>query len=157
VYYPARYWIYEGEYTPPAPSDSPAIATFADPFVTDFTFPMIKFESQIRDSTFSLDFAFQSNGNLQHDGKFFAHLYDDVNAPPILQQDIYVGGGIPPANWLPGIIEDQASLSLADLPAGTYTLAIGFYDPVSGKRYPVSSERYEGDGERLFVVKITLP
>jgi hypothetical protein len=157
VYYPAHYWIYEGEYAPLAPSGSPAIATFADPFVTDFTFFLINFELQIHDSNLSLNFAFQSNGDIQHDGKFFIHLYDDVNAPPVLQQDVYVGGGMPPANWLPGVIEDQANLSLADLPAGTYTLAIGFYDPVSGSRYPVSSAVYEGDGGRLFVREIGLP
>lgn len=64
------------------------------------------------------------------DYKLFVHLYDDTTAPPLAQSDVYVAE-MPVGNWLPGGINTAPALTLSldDLQAGTYQLAIGFYNP----------------------------
>lgn len=70
------------------------------------------------------------NKQVQGDYLFFAHLYNDVNAPPIAQWDDYYAG-MPVGNWLTGVFTSAEipTISLDSLPSGTYQLAIGFYNP----------------------------
>lgn len=65
------------------------------------------------------------------DYKFFAHLYDNRDEIPVLQWDGYFTG-MPLGNWQRGILVEPYSHMVFDtthLPAGTYQLAIGFYNP----------------------------
>ena len=44
----------------------------------------------------------------------------------------------PTSFWDPGeIVVDEVRLSLAEVPVGSYGLAVGVYDPASGTRLPV--------------------
>ncbi|MEO1287341.1 MAG: hypothetical protein AAFV93_06205 [Chloroflexota bacterium] len=72
------------------------------------------------------------------DYRLFVHLYDDVNQPPVAQKDTYLRGNDPfmntegsqpVGNLLPLYFLDTFILPIDDLPAGTYQLAIGFYNP----------------------------
>ncbi len=47
----------------------------------------------------------------------------------------------PTSTWQPGeeIIDRYGLLLPADLPVGSYTIAVGLYDPISGQRLPVSA------------------
>lgn len=157
AYYPARYWVYAGSYNPPAPTGE-VLAAFSDPLVTDFTIRLLNFEVEITDHTLILTLRLASDGNFGRDGKFFVHLYGDVNAPPLAQADIYAGGGaLPPANWLEDVREERITLPLEGLPSGKYTLALGLYDPLTNQRYPSASAALATDGERLFLEQIALP
>jgi len=63
--------------------------------------------------------------------KVFVHLYADPAAPPPAQHDSEPGGGLyPTIDWTPGqmVIDRHGLLIPADLPPGTYTLAVGMYD-----------------------------
>lgn len=63
--------------------------------------------------------------------KVFVHLYADPAAPPPAQHDSEPGGGLyPTIDWTPGqTVIDRHGLPIpADLPPGTYTLAVGLYD-----------------------------
>ncbi|HLA44130.1 MAG TPA: hypothetical protein VJZ27_11875 [Aggregatilineales bacterium] len=153
TYFPARYWIYDVNPKSPG-SHADAIATFTDPIVTDFTFDLVNFDSEMDDSNLILNLTFQSGGNLQHDGKIFVHLYRDIFAPPAAQRDVYARGSLPPANWLPGLLNDQITIPLDELAPGEYRLAIGFYDPNSARRYAVMSDSLEIDDSRLFLQSI---
>ncbi len=70
----------------------------------------------------------------------FVHILDrhgslawGADGPPL-------GGLYPTSAWRPGeIIADPRSLSLADLPPGAYTLAVGLYDPGTLVRLPVTN------------------
>lgn len=73
---------------------------------------------------------------VEGDLRFFVHLYDDLNQPPLAQWDGYLPGG-PVGNWLPGMRRDTVMVNLHELTAGTYTLAIGFYDPNDAIQRPV--------------------
>jgi hypothetical protein len=60
---------------------------------------------------------------------------------PVAQEDRQpCAGACPAPSWLPGeVLTDQARLTLpADLPAGTYPLAVGWYDAETFRRLPVS-------------------
>jgi hypothetical protein len=66
------------------------------------------------------------DGSAAGDYRFFVHLYDDINAPPVAQTDSYFGGQLP-GNWLPGTLSDDVMLDVSGLDAGMYHLAAGFY------------------------------
>lgn len=70
------------------------------------------------------------------DYRFFAHLYDNSDEPPIGQWDGYVQSypefniiGMPVGNWLAGSLHDAVIIDIDSIPPGTYQLAIGFYNP----------------------------
>ncbi len=75
--------------------------------------------------------------------KVFVHLLGVTNpssgSPLWTQDDRYPQNGrISTNNWKTGTIyRDIYTLPLADVPAGTYTLEIGFYDPATNQRISV--------------------
>ncbi len=67
--------------------------------------------------------------------------------PPPAQEDRYpLEGTLPLGDWLAGWHSEQVRLDVSALPAGTYRLALGFYDPTSGERL----EPTGGDGAGRF-------
>ena len=68
------------------------------------------------------------------------------------QDNAPVAGTYPTTAWLPGeVIVDEYALRLKpDAPPGTYTLAVGLYDPETGIRLPISdSWGVKQEGDRL--------
>jgi hypothetical protein len=107
----------------------------------------------------NLNLNWYTEGSAEGDYRFFVHLYDDINQPPIAQHDDYPGNGtLPPGNWLPGVLNDTVVVDLNNVTPGTYQLAIGFYDPYTGERLMPESEVYEvsPDG-RLFLGEVEVP
>lgn len=107
--------------------------------------------------TMSLDW--YTDGSAEGDYRFFVHLYNDINQPPIAQYDDYPGNGtLPPGNWLPGVLHDMVTVDLTDVPSGMYSLALGFYNPYTGERLMPESDVYEvsADG-RLWLGEVEVP
>jgi hypothetical protein len=114
---------------------------------------------------FQVTFSWATDGNSEGDYRLFVHLYDDINQPPVTQIDSYTNGNsggiwsgsMPVGNWLPGTIKDTIPLNIDDVPPGTYSLAIGFYNPQTGERLVPTSDRYEvsPDG-RLWLGDVTI-
>lgn len=73
------------------------------------------------------------------DYKIFIHIFDQETGIPVAQSDFMPRGWIYPTSfWWPGeTVEDEATVSLEDVPPGNYGIAIGIYDSVSGDRLPV--------------------
>jgi hypothetical protein len=91
------------------------------------------------------------------DYRLFAHLYANPEQPPVAQVDQYpMAGGLPAGNWLIGRLVDTISLPTDELPAGTYTLAIGFYDPESNLRLDMNSAVYRVLDNRLLIAQIAI-
>lgn len=140
-YYSYRYWIYAiptPEYVP----ENDVLVEVSDPFRPESKFQILDLDFQQTDSALTLKIHWQTDGKMKHDGKFFVHVYADPSQPPVAQMDTYLNDQ-PPANWLPG--QHTASLTLNALPVGEYRLAVGFYDPVSNRRYSI------GQDDRFFL------
>lgn len=142
-YFSYHYWIYAAtlpDYLP----ENEFPGEFSDPFTPELKFQITEIETRHTEDTLSVNLMWQTDGKMAHDGKFFVHLYTNPSQPPIAQMDAYLNS-LPPSNWLPGQYTETVTLPLADIPSGEYTLAVGFYDPISGQRYPVH------DSDRLFL------
>jgi hypothetical protein len=69
----------------------------------------------------------------------FAHLFDPATETIVSQADVKPLNGTYPTNWwrVGEVISDEVILPLADVPAGSYALAVGLYDTSDGTRLPV--------------------
>jgi hypothetical protein len=65
----------------------------------------------------------------------FVHVYDAAGGL-VAQSDAPPGGGFAPQNlWRPGdSISDTRGIDLSSLPPGSYSVAVGVYNPVDGSR-----------------------
>lgn len=104
-----------------------------------------------------LNVAFQAELATAGDYRFFVHLYDNANLPPVAQWDGYFSG-MPVGNWLPGIIQQDIVLPTSDLPAGEYQLAIGFYNPndPTDRLLPMSDEYTTTEDGRLWLENVRI-
>lgn len=88
----------------------------------------------------------QAQGRLSRNYTTFVHLLapqPDGSLPRVAGVDAPPGGGSCPTDaWQPGeIMVDELQLVLpADLPEPSYHLAIGFYDPATGRRLPIPGQ-----------------
>jgi hypothetical protein len=80
--------------------------------------------------------------NPDEDAKVFIHLYDETGEIVVQEDHRPYYGTRPPYTWAAKeILDDPYSLFLPPgLPSGSYTLAVGMYDPVSGARLPVDAD-----------------
>jgi hypothetical protein len=136
------------------------VETIPEPLASfqDGAFYLADITQHISGSRLSLYPYWYNTGNAEGDYRFFAHLYDDVDQPPVAQGYHPSQTYIPPGNLIPGLNADHAIIEIGELPPGTYTLAIGFYDPYTGERLMPASEVYEvsPDG-RLFLGQVEIP
>ena len=157
-YSPAYHWLFEGTYVPDRSLDQ-AIAAYQSGAMEVLRTRLRNPHITIRNGLLKLQITWRTDGRAEGDYRFFAHLYDDINQPPIAQYDDYpLGGTVPPGNWLPGVFYDEADIDVSSVPPGTYQLAIGFYDPYTGERLMPESEVYEvsADG-RLWLGEVEVP
>ncbi len=83
----------------------------------------------------------ESLRSVEDDYQVFVHLLN-ANDDKLAQRDGQpVQWMRPTSTWQPGeeIIDRYGLLLPDDLPSGSYTIAVGLYDPVSGQRLPVSA------------------
>jgi hypothetical protein len=89
---------------------------------------------------------------LDTDYTVFVHLVDPEDGDRVVAQGDAppVGGRWPTSLWLPGVaVDDVHTITLPpDLPAGTYPLLVGLYDPVTAARLPLPEGR---DAMRLSI------
>jgi hypothetical protein len=78
---------------------------------------------------------------MQNNYQVFVHLLN-ANNDKLAQRDGQPVQWLrPTSTWQPGekIIDRYGMILPADLPTGTYTIAVGLYDPVTGQRLPISA------------------
>lgn len=89
--------------------------------------------------------------------KIFIHLYDDINLPPVAQNDSEpVGGSMPTNLWAKSeIVTDMHGIYLpANVKKGIYTLAVGIYALDGGERLTVVGEQDMVD--RIVLARIAI-
>ncbi|MDZ4764993.1 MAG: glycosyltransferase family 39 protein [Chloroflexota bacterium] len=91
--------------------------------------------------------------------KVFVHLLGDINpttGTPLWSQDDQFpqDGRQSSADWIVNApYRDIYTLPMRDLPAGTYTLAVGWYDPATNQRLPLAGT----DADYAVIQAVTLP
>lgn len=122
-YVPAHHQLVEDE-SAVSPKPDTFIANYQDGHLQLINFDIIQ-----SSDTLVLSLEWYGDGQTTGDYRFFVHLYDDPNQPPIQQWDNYLG--IPPlplGNWLEGTRQDTINLRIDGLQSGSYQLMIGFYN-----------------------------
>lgn len=157
LYTPYYHAVWIGK--PIAYEDLPEIASFQEG-----AFSLAQISENITQNQYTVSLLWQMMGNAQGDYRRFVHIYDDTEKHPILQRDGYLKDDInfiiinpAPENWQRGTYPDDVSINVETLEAGTYRVAIGFYNPTTGERLIPTSDVYEvsSDG-RLWVDEITI-
>ncbi|HEY3342053.1 MAG TPA: hypothetical protein VGK81_08550, partial [Anaerolineae bacterium] len=95
--------------------------------------------------------------SLSQDNKLFMHLAPITTPEPIRQEDRYTLNGMYPTGmWIPGeVVSETLALNLADIPAGVYQLAIGWYDPDTQNRLTAFTDTGLLPDGRYVLAKIT--
>jgi uncharacterized membrane protein len=119
--------------TPPQPQ-YPADATFSD-IAHLIGYDLTSAETR-PGGTVDLTLHWQALTSTDRPYTVFVHLLDEAGNVKGYGDSEPGGGAYPTTGWLPGeYLADQHMLTLApDAPAGSYRLAVGLYDPVTGER-----------------------
>lgn len=87
----------------------------------------------------------------------FVHLLDGQDGPPLAQMDSRpCSDACPAGSWLPGeVLLDPVQLPLpAELPAGQYRLAVGWYDAATLERLPVLDDEGQRRPDSMLVLPV---
>jgi 4-amino-4-deoxy-L-arabinose transferase-like glycosyltransferase len=103
--------------------------------------------------TLKLTLYWQALGPGQRSYTVFVHLLNSAGQV-VAQKDSAPGeGSLPTSGWVPGeFITDPYTLALPEnLPAGSYQVEFGMYDPASGARLPVTQADGQPAGDRVLL------
>ena len=91
--------------------------------------------------------------------KVFIQLHAADNTIVAQSDAIPATGQRPTPGWLPNeiIIDTHRLTPLIDLPAGSYQLIAGLYNPATGQRLPIVNEAGESVGDAIFITEVNLP
>ncbi|QPC81490.1 hypothetical protein G4Y79_17585 [Phototrophicus methaneseepsis] len=123
----------------------------------DGAFTLTDVDSSQEDDQLGVEFSWYNAGTAAGDYRYFVHLYKDIETPPVTQWDGYLSGGAV-GNWLPGMRQDTVMVNLHEIPSGTYTLAVGFYNPQDPleRLIPVSARHDVLPDGRLILGDVTV-
>jgi hypothetical protein len=92
-------------------------------------------------SSLHLNLQWQALSTVNENYKRFVHLLDETNSVVIQSDAFPCNWTCPTGEWQPDqLVADEAILSLAHLPAGRYTLAVGMYREETGQRLPAQDD-----------------
>lgn len=151
--------LHSGEYAPAShfvyALDAPPLDAVGDGLAAFGADEVRLLSAEFDPATGQLTLRWRVGDVLPRDARFFAHVYADLDQPPVAQWDGYLLG-LPLGNWLHGELFATISLDVDDLPAGEYTLMVGFYDAVGGERVPVRASAQDVRDDRLVIVRWTV-
>lgn len=120
-------------FTPPPLAWAPDKGSF-----TDLT-TLLGANLALADGRLSLTLAWRADAETAVSYRVFVHLVDESGQILAQSDGEPAAWTRPTTSWLPGeIVLDTHDLDLTDVPAGTYALNIGLYDPQSGDRVPLT-------------------
>jgi len=88
------------------------------------------------------------------DYKVFVHVTDPTTGIPVAQDDAMpVQWSYPTTYWSPGeLITDTIHISLAEVASGTYSVALGVYDPATSDRLALTDRTGQALADRRLVL-----
>jgi hypothetical protein len=114
------------------------------------------YDAERTDSELHLTIVWGALAEPKADYKFFVHLFNPADEFVVKQVDAMPRNfTYPTALWAAGeVVTDTITFSLADVPPGSYRLAVGWYDPASPEnRLPA----FDVQGQRLELDRVILP
>jgi hypothetical protein len=97
---------------------------------------------------------------MDSDYKIFVHVADPETGIPAAQNDVMPHhGAYPTTLWWPGeVVDDRVSISLSGVSAGSYDIAVGVYEPVTGERLSLVNDQRQviADGRLVLEEKVEL-
>jgi hypothetical protein len=159
AYSPYYHWAYQGDFNPEIVDEGQPVAVFGAEGAVRLGEVALEYTpgADGAGGQVAVHAVWQGPAPGAGDGVIFVHLYnsDRMDVEPVAQVVTRPGGGaLPPANWLPGTLTDTYTVLLpADLPAGSYVVALGMFEARTGVRYPVVGQGADPDG-RLFIGEI---
>jgi hypothetical protein len=105
-----------------------------------------------------LELYWRSERWMDTDYKVFVHIADPVTGIPAAQSDLEPHyGAYPTTWWWPGEgVHEKISISVGSLPAGSYDIAVGVYDPTTGERLSLINNRGEVIADSRFLLEETV-
>ncbi|MCU0474792.1 MAG: glycosyltransferase family 39 protein [Anaerolineae bacterium] len=143
-----------------SPEADPTGTTFAPPVRLGNNLTFLGYETQqtrvAPGGTFAVVTYWRVDGVLPTDLMLFAHLYDDLGAPPVANRDLI--SAVPVLLQERDILMQVHLVSVPDtLPERAYTLAVGAYRQQTGERLPVlQGEGLTPRGSRLILYPIEI-
>ena len=100
---------------------------------------LLGYDLSLKDKKLDLTLYWQALDGMATDYKVFVHVFDPSQERIVAQLDAMPrNNSYPTSGWVKGeIVRDPLSLSLAEVSAGSYRVAIGVYNPQDGKRLPI--------------------
>ena len=97
---------------------------------------LLEYEARQEGSQLKLRLYWRAEQRMDTDYKVFIHVFDPTTGIPLAQDDAMPHrGAYPTTFWWPDeVIEDPISISLNGVPEGIYGIAVGIYEPTTGKR-----------------------
>lgn len=107
----------------------------------------------------SLTFYWRALSEMTTSYKVFVHLTDPASGDIVAQVDtVPLQWTYPTNRWIEGeVVRDTIELSLEDVIPGRYRLAVGWYDPATGRRLGVlrpGGERYAEDRVPVMLIRV---
>jgi hypothetical protein len=148
-YMPYYHWLYQGDVQAEAVPDS-ALAAFQPDALL-----LVEAALRVDGTRLIADLTWWGSGAAQGDWVRFVHVYDDLAAPPFAQTDTRpLDGTYAPGNWLAGAFHEQVVVELGANARGTFTVAVGYYDPVTFARLTPTATTLDVRDSRLILGEI---
>ncbi|MAT97008.1 MAG: hypothetical protein CL608_07690 [Anaerolineaceae bacterium] len=117
------------------------------------------YDFALENEALHLTFYWQAEAAMNQSYKFFVHLVDPASGEVVAQVDAAPRGwSYLTTAWAPGErVHETVVLSLADVPAGTYDLSVGWYDEATGIRLTAVSNPNTPAETAVLLTQITVP
>lgn len=123
----------------------------------DGQFKLVGYDVTQTESELRLTLVWQALAQPRGDYKYFVHLFDPADEGIVAQADAVPRRFTYPTTlWLKDeIVTESVTLALRDAPAGTYRLAVGWYDPATPDLPRLSA--FDAQGQPLADGRVVLP
>jgi hypothetical protein len=125
----------------------------------DQTITLVGYEFDRSDRSFELQLYWQTEIPITTRYKVFAQLLRADNVLFAQSDSFPAAERRPTTGWLPQeIIRDTHNLELPpEIPADSYQLIAGLYDPLTGERLSILNENGEPIADAIFLTRVNLP
>jgi hypothetical protein len=119
---------------------------------------LLEYELQREERRLNLTLYWRPERRIDTDYKVFVHVFDPATGIPVAQDDAMPRHwAYPTTYWWPAeAVDDRISISLDDVPAGSYGIAIGVYEPATGERLSLLNNQEELIADGRFILEETV-